>query len=65
MSKPLIFIIEDDTQLNHIFSIVLKNDFQVTSILDGTQALAQLALCAPDLVVLDMNLPGVSGRERF
>ena len=61
MSKPLAIIIEDDPQLNKIFSISLRNEFEVESCFDGDEALKRLAEVAPDLVVLDINLPGASG----
>ena len=63
MGKPLAFIIEDDPQLNHVFGITLKADFEIHSITDGDQAIKELAEANPALVVLDMNLPGASGRE--
>ncbi|MCG2784082.1 MAG: response regulator [Anaerolineae bacterium] len=63
MSKPLAFIIEDDRQLNYIFGLTLKADFEIHSITDGDQAIKELAEASPALVVLDMNLPGASGRE--
>lgn len=63
MYKSLAFIIEDDPQLNDVFCITLKNDFEICSIVDGTLALAKLAESTPALIVLDMNLPGASGSE--
>lgn len=63
MLKPLAFIVEDDPQLNHVFSLTLKPDFEIHSLMDGSQAIAELSQARPDLVVLDMNLPGASGGE--
>lgn len=63
MPKLLAFIIEDDPQLNHVFSVTLKADFEIHSIVDGMRAIEELATTSPALVVLDMNLPGASGRE--
>lgn len=63
MTKPQAFIVEDDPHLNQIFSTTLKADFEIHSLADGDQAIAELARFSPELVVLDMNLPGASGRD--
>ena len=61
MTNPLAIIIEDDPQLNKIFSISLRNEFDVESCVDGSEALKRLTEIVPDVVVLDINLPGASG----
>jgi len=61
--KPLAYIVEDDQQLNHLFGLTLKADFDLIQVYDGSQALAHLERRAPALIVLDMNLPGVSGAK--
>jgi CheY-like chemotaxis protein len=63
MEKPLILIVEDDPIQNQIFKISLKSDFVVETFLDGDSAAARLDKVIPALVVLDLNLPGKSGRE--
>jgi len=63
MAKPLAFIIEDDPQLNKIYSIALHGEFEIETFMDGDEALARLAESVPDVVALDINLPGASGVE--
>lgn len=63
MSKPLALIIEDDPLLSKIFSITLQNNFEIETIVDGGLALPRLQQVAPSLVVLDLHLPNVSGRD--
>lgn len=63
MTKPIALIIEDDPQLNNIFSIALKNNFEIKNCLDGNEAIKQLAHIIPAIVILDLNLPGTSGTE--
>jgi chemosensory pili system protein ChpA (sensor histidine kinase/response regulator) len=63
MPKPLALIIEDDLQLNKIFALTLRVDFQTESYMDGTEALNRLSEIVPQLVILDINLPGTSGTE--
>jgi DNA-binding response OmpR family regulator len=63
MKKPLVLIVEDDPKLNEIISIVLQKDFELESCADGDKAMEQLKSIVPHIVVLDLNLPGSSGRD--
>ncbi len=63
MTKPLVLIIEDDPQLSQIFSVTLKADFEVETLIDGDAALARLLQIVPQIIILDLNLPGSSGKE--
>lgn len=60
---PTVLIVEDDPQLNHLFGVTLKNQFDVTQVHDGLDALAFLEQHIPNLIVLDMNLPGTPGSK--
>ena len=63
MTKSLALIIEDDPQLNAIMSITLQADFEIETCADGNAGLERLKQTAPNVVVLDLNLPGASGKE--
>jgi len=63
MTKPLALIIEDNATLSQIFSLTLQANFEVEAITDGKSALLRLSEITPDLVILDLHLPNVSGRE--
>ena len=63
MTKPLALIIEDDPQLNTIMAITLQADFEIETCADGSAGLARLKQTVPTVVVLDLNLPGASGKE--
>lgn len=63
MTKPLAFIIEDDPQLSQIFTLTLEDEFDVQAIIDGDDAIARLKKETPRIVILDLNLPNVSGGE--
>lgn len=63
MAKPLALIVEDDPHLSRIFSITLSEAFETETITDGSHALERLKEVVPHLLVLDINLPGVSGAE--
>jgi CheY-like chemotaxis protein len=63
MSQPFVLIVEDDPKLGNIFTLTLKKDFQTELCNDGLAALERLAQITPDLIVLDLHLPGASGEE--
>jgi DNA-binding response OmpR family regulator len=63
VEKPTVLIVEDDPQLNFIFSLSLDQDFQVVSMMNGELAVKYLEDHQPDIIVLDLNLPGYSGRQ--
>jgi DNA-binding response OmpR family regulator len=62
MSNPPALIIEDDYDSSVIFEGALKAaGFDTEVIRSGDKALERLAAIMPELVVLDLHLPGVSG----
>ena len=61
--KPIVLIIEDDSTLNKIFSIALRDDFEIISYTAGEDAVLYLKDNAPNLVVLDLHLSGISGED--
>ena len=57
-------IAEDDCDLQYIFSFALSNrSFDVQVARDGQETLDRLALNSPDVLVLDINMPRVSGLD--
>ena len=64
MTNPLAFIIEDDEQLATIFAFAFKDaEFETEILRNGRVALERLGAISPSVVVLDMHLPHVSGKE--
>jgi DNA-binding response OmpR family regulator len=64
IDKPLALIVEDDEDLSIIFSEALNAaGFQTETIRNGQLALDRLHLVTPEVVSLDMHLPGVSGLD--
>jgi DNA-binding response OmpR family regulator len=59
-----ILMIEDDARLaNMVGEYFRGNDFVFKHALDGTAGLAALHDHAPDLVILDLMMPGIDGLE--
>ncbi|HET7619001.1 MAG TPA: response regulator [Vicinamibacterales bacterium] len=57
-----VLIVEDDGDLRRLYRTALMVDgFDVREASTGTQALRELEVSTPDLVVLDLILPGLSG----
>lgn len=57
-----ILVIDDDTALAEMISLVLETDGFVVDVCgDGAQALAAYRAVRPDLILLDLMLPGIDG----
>jgi two-component system alkaline phosphatase synthesis response regulator PhoP len=59
--KPLIFIIEDDASLQELYTYSLEGDFDCHCFADGEAFFGALAAKTPDLILLDIMLPGDDG----
>jgi len=61
---PHIVVVDDDFDLRAIIRDVLEEDgFRVTAVGDGESMLGLLSGNQPDLVVLDLGLPGIPGLD--
>lgn len=59
-----IMIIDDDTHINDMLCEVLQSEgYTVSKAYSGTEALLLLSGRKPDLILLDLMLPGLSGEE--
>ena len=57
-----ILVVDDDVALAEMIGIVLENEgYRVVFCSDGSQALSQFQEHNPDLVLLDVMLPGMDG----
>jgi len=62
MNGPTILVIEDNAQNLYLMSFLLeKHGFRVVSATDGPEGIAKARECAPALVLLDIQLPGMDG----
>lgn len=64
MNRKKVLIIDDDRQVSLALSIRLRAaDYEVDVAGDGETGLAKLADEIPDVVLLDMRMPGIDGLE--
>lgn len=55
-------VVEDDLLNRMLYCAVLEGrDFTVEAVGDGGQVMAKVREFAPDLIIMDINLPNVSG----
>jgi putative two-component system response regulator len=63
-TTPRVLIVDDNPMVANLLEQVLRsegNDVAVAA--DGLEALTAVARCAPDLILLDLDLPGLHGYE--
>ncbi|NNJ12834.1 GAF domain-containing protein [Chloroflexales bacterium ZM16-3] len=59
-----ILIVEDDALIRRIYHDVLASSgYRVSLSASGEEALAYLQLITPDIILLDLGLPGIDGNE--
>ncbi|HDZ76821.1 MAG TPA: response regulator [Candidatus Omnitrophica bacterium] len=64
MAKEKILIVEDDADIVEMISYNLKKEgYSVISVLDGERAVYSAKRDKPDLIILDLMLPGMDGLE--
>ena len=55
---------DDDAVMREVYQYVLNDiDYEVTVVRDGREALATLRVKTPDLILLDIRMPNMSGWE--
>ena len=63
-SKQKILIIDDDNNIAELISLYLtKECFETRIVNDGEQALKEFVIFQPDLLLLDLMLPGIDGYQ--
>jgi len=57
-----ILLVDDEESIHLLYREEFEEDgYEVHSALSGEEALEQLNIIAPDLVILDINMPGMNG----
>jgi CheY-like chemotaxis protein len=61
-SGACVLLVEDEDQLRRVMKDLLEREgYTIAEARDGIQALDQVDRFAPDVVILDLNLPGLDG----
>ncbi len=61
---PSVLIVDDNSQNLHVLANILReNHFRVATARDGLKALTFLSKRTPDLILLDVMMPGIDGFE--
>jgi two-component system KDP operon response regulator KdpE len=64
MSTGKILVVDDEPQIRRVMRTVLsRHGYEVVDARSGNEALSELRVELPDLVLLDLNLPGIGGIE--
>lgn len=63
MNKPLILVVDDDPKILRLLRTTLATEFQVVQAERGPDALEAMERQRPELVVLDIIMPGMDGIE--
>jgi adenylate cyclase len=65
MTEPShILVVDDDADIRRMLQMLLiGSGYRVSLAATGEEALAYLDLVTPDLILLDLNLPGMNGRQ--
>ena len=64
VTKQKILIVDDDNNIAELISLYLtKECFETRIVNDGEQALKEFNTFHPDLILLDLMLPGIDGYQ--
>src|SRR5210317_1913861 len=61
MIKYSIYIVDDEQTITDSVTMALADDYQIKAFSDAETAIAQLPKDPPDLILLDIGLPGMNG----
>jgi two-component system, OmpR family, KDP operon response regulator KdpE len=64
MNNPSVLIVDDEDQIRKLLTITLQsNNYAVREAPNGHEGLKMAVVLEPDLVLLDLGLPDISGHE--
>ncbi len=65
-SLKTVLIVDDEEQVLSVTSqIIAKLGYTVSTARDGFEAISKYSEIHPDLVLMDINMPGIDGTETF
>jgi two-component system KDP operon response regulator KdpE len=64
VNKSKIMIVDDDSQIRRVLRMLLaREQYECADVSSGEEALRKLHEFQPDLILLDLNMPGMGGIE--
>ena len=64
VSAPTILIVDDEAQNRRLLAVLLRPEgYHTESVASGAEALSAIAESAPDLILLDIMMPGIDGYQ--
>lgn len=63
MAQPRVLIVDDDKTMREFVAMTLEGDCIVEEAPDATSALGAVTTTRPDLILLDVTLPGDNGLD--
>lgn len=62
--SPLVLVIDDEPRMRDVIQRILKQEgYKVITAPDGETALRLIKETEPDVILLDLTMPGIDGRE--
>jgi DNA-binding response OmpR family regulator len=61
MGRPLILVVDDEMSIRQLLIDCLSDDFEAIEASDGNGAVLMVDQVSPDVVILDIMMPGLSG----
>lgn len=63
MTKNVLLVEDDEELASLVHDYLVNNGYQVDVVIDGNKAVSHIAETPPDLVILDVMLPGKTGMD--
>jgi CheY-like chemotaxis protein len=61
--KPRVMIVDDDPNVITMMMIALRDDFEVVKAMDGLEAIEKIIKYQPDILIVDIMMPKMSGYQ--